>query len=344
MNEFIEVRFRKPAGARLRVRRQTPNGIEFDEHDPIERTVGFTFKGRSEATRYRMRHIAQVKGWDVGQFKLAVSVEDGSLILRGVDADALPEGAYSLRVRVEELTTKQDTASVDVTQDGHDTLDVEAIDDDREVDVDLTNADAQIGRVLDASRLDGKPAGAWLDDDHRPARKACLLNLLASLRVRPTVSDRLIDQVLNVYQAFNDRVYMKVDRAMLPRVEELAQHPAKPFYREGEPHAAIHGRLKETMPEPPEVKAQFGAPISFRGEQSGGGPSLQMVILPPPPALAHTYAEFDLDLGNPLQDLAGFIVHIGELLDGKSTNHLDLRKKLAKTSAKPFLYYTVTAG
>ena len=67
-----------------------------------------------------------------------------------------------------------------------------------------------------------------------------------------------------------------------------------------------------------------------------------MVILPPPPSLAHTYAEFDLDLGNALQDLMGFVVHMGELLDGKPTNHLDMRKKLAKTSARPFLYYTVT--
>jgi hypothetical protein len=34
-------------------------------------------------------------------------------------------------------------------------------------------------------------------------------------------------------------------------------------------------------------------------------------------------------------------VHMGELVGGDPTNHLDLRKKLAKTSAGDFLYYKV---
>jgi len=42
-----------------------------------------------------------------------------------------------------------------------------------------------------------------------------------------------------------------------------------------------------------------------------------------------------------LQDLVGFFVHMGELLDGKPTNHLDLRKDLARTKASDFLYYRV---
>ena len=56
----------------------------------------------------------------------------------------------------------------------------------------------------------------------------------------------------------------------------------------------------------------------------------------------YTYAEFDLDFGNPLQDLVGFFVHVGELLDGKPTNHLDMRKPLAKTKAAQFLDHAVT--
>ena len=53
------------------------------------------------------------------------------------------------------------------------------------------------------------------------------------------------------------------------------------------------------------------------------------------------FADIDLDLGNPLQDIAGFVVHIGELLNGRPTNHLDLRKTLGAGKAKPYLYYTV---
>src|SRR6476646_10219594 len=141
MNEYIEVTFRKPTGQRLRVKRQLPGGIDFEEGDPIERTIGFQITPRNDVTRIRMQHIAQIKGWDIGQFKLTASVEDGNIILRGVDANALPEGYYDLRVRVEEIRTTQATTSVDVAHDGHGTLRVDVKEDDREVEVELDGAD-----------------------------------------------------------------------------------------------------------------------------------------------------------------------------------------------------------
>jgi hypothetical protein len=337
MNEYIEVEFRKPNGQRLRVKRQVTGGIEFDEPDPIERTVGFQLNGRSEATRHRMRRIAQVKGWDLGQFKLTISVEDGNVVLRGVDPDALPEGYYSLRVRVEEARCVQKSTSADVDQDGHGVIRVEVHADDRSVDVDLTSCDPEIERVLDDSTIDGFPASTWLDSpDWRPTRKACLLNLLAALRVSPSKSDHLIDDVHHVFKVLNDRAYMKVDSALKRRVENLVKDPNKPFYAEGPPTAPIHRLLLDEIPA--EEKTGFQELLSFRGE---GRPSLQMVIAVPPVALPHTYAEFDLDLANPLQDVLGFVVHVGELLDGRPTNHLDLRKTLAKGKATDFLYYSV---
>jgi hypothetical protein len=99
--------------------------------------------------------------------------------------------------------------------------------------------------------------------------------------------------------------------------------------------------MLSALPEPPDVKARFVTLSSFRGE---GRPSMQAVVAIPPADLPHTYAEFDLDLGNPLQDVLGFFVHMGELLDGKPTNHLDMRKVLAKAKASDFLYYTVVAN
>ena len=337
MNEYIEVEFRKANGQRLRVKRQVTGGIEFEEPDPIERTVGFQLNGRSEVTRHRMRRIAQVKGWELGQFKLKISVEAGNVILRGVDPEALPEGNYSLRVQVEEADTRQATTRVDVEQDGHGILQVEVRQDDRTVDVDVSSCDPEIDRVLDASQIDGVPAPAWLEaDDWRPTRKACLLNLLAALRVSPSKSDHLIDQVHEVFKVSNDRAYMKVDSALAARIDDLVKDPNKPFYAEGPPTAAIHRLLLDEIP--PGEKPGFGELLSFRGE---GKPSLQMVIAIPPIGMPHTYAEFDLDLGNPLQDVLGFVTHVGELLDGKPTNHLDLRKTLAKGKAADFLYYTV---
>ncbi len=342
MNEYIDVTFRKPDGRRLRVARQTPNGLEFDERDPIERTIGLQLNGRSEATRQRMRRIAQVKGWGLEQFKLNVSVEDGNLVLRGADPDALPEGFYNLRVEVEEARTRQPRTSVEIEQDGHAEIDVVVVEDTRDVAVDLEECDPDIRRVLDASTIDGQDAATWLASPlWRPTRKACLLNLLASLRSRPKLSESLIGHVEHVFAVFNDRAYMRVDRRLLPDVEDLAKADDLPFYREGRPLAPIHAGLTSTLPEPPDVKARFQGLLSFRGE---GKPSLQMVVAVPPVDLPHTYAEFDLDAGNPLQDVVGFAVHMGELLSGRPTNHLDLRERLAKTKAKSFLYYTVFAA
>ena len=123
---------------------------------------------------------------------------------------------------------------------------------------------------------------------------------------------------------------------MLQRVEDLVKDPSKPFFREGPPRAKIHGRLLDSIPE-----QGFKELLSFRGE---GSPSLQMVIAVPPVSSPHTYAEFDIDLGNALQDVLGFVVHAGELLDGKPTNHLELRQKLARTKAGAFLHYKVVTG
>ena len=71
------------------------------------------------------------------------------------------------------------------------------------------------------------------------------------------------------------------------------------------------------IPESADVKARFQGLLSFRGE---GAPSLQIVIA-----------------------IVGFVVHMGELLSGKATCHLDLRKRLAKTTARDFLYYKVVS-
>jgi hypothetical protein len=337
MNEYIEIRLRRN-NKPLRIKRQVPGGIELDEPDPIQRTVAIGFDAANEITAYRMRRVRQLQGWDPAQFKLLISVEDGSLVLRGVDQLALPEGRYTVRVRLEEAKTREQTRTVSLDEDGHAVSLVDVETDDRGVSVDLRTCDGEIARVLDASSVDGEVAVAWLDGDSRPARKACLLNLLASLRVRPTVSDPLIAHVQGFYQVGTERGCAKVDREFLPRLEALAIDPKKPFYREGRPVDAMHKQLIESIPK--DTRPLFSADrlLSFRGE---GSPSLQAVIAEPPAGTDFAFADIDLDLGNALQDCAGFVVHMGELLSGDPTNHLDLRKTLAKTRAADFLYYKV---
>jgi hypothetical protein len=314
-----------------------PAGLELDEPDPTQRTVSIGFDAANEITEYRVRRVRQLQGWDPGQFRLVISVEDGSLVLRGVDQLALPQGRYTVRVRLEGAKTREQTRTVNVDENGHavSTVDVET--DDRDVAVDL-GTDEDITRVLGDSSFDGEGAVAWLDDDWRPAKKACLLNLLASLRVRPTLVAPLIAHVQSFYQIGTERAYAKVDPEFLRRLEQLADDPKKPFYREGRPKDSIHKRLIESIPK--EIRHLFSPDrlLSFRGERS---PSLQAVVAEPPAGYGFTFADIDLDLGNPLQDVAGFVVHMGELVGGDPTNHLDLRKKLAKTSAGGFLYYKV---
>jgi len=340
VNEAIEVQFRRK-GKRLRVKRQLPGGIEFDEPDPLERTVGIEFSGSTEVTRMRMDSIRRIQGWDPGQFKLRMSVEDGSILLRGANEHALPEGRYRIRVQIEEARSpKPQIAMLD--HDGRATIVIDVEMDDRSVEIDLAAADAGILDVLGRSQVDGMNAIDWLEDaNRRPTRQACLLNLLASLRTRPKLGAPLLPQIHSVFFVANDRIYTKVDRGLLDALQTLADDPVRLFFAEGSPRAAIHGRLLTQMPEPPDVKARFQALTSFRAE---GKPSMQVVVAVPPPDLAYTYAELDLDLGNPLQDLVGFFVHMGELLDGKPTNHLDMRKALAKSSAKEFLCYAVVQG
>jgi len=341
MNEFIEIRFRRK-GKPFPLKRQLTGGIEFDEPDPLERTVGVTFDAASPATRERMNSIRRVQGWDPGQFKLDLAVEDGALVLRGANEHALPEGLYKLKVEIEEARTPRKFSVADVDHDGHAVVDIDVQLDERGVEVDLDDCDADIRQLLDRSVIDDVDAATWLEDaSRRPTRQACLLNLLASLRTRPTSRAPLVQLVHDVYYVGNDRVYAKVDRSLVDTLQALSNDPTKPFYAEGTPHAPIHGRLLSGLPEPPEVKARFTTLSSFRGE---GKPSMQAVVAIPPPDLPHTYAEFDLDLGNPLQDVLGFFVHMGELLDGKPTNHLDMRKVLAKAKASDFLYYRVVAN
>jgi hypothetical protein len=341
MDEYIEIRFFKNA-RRLKVKRRVPDGIEFDEPDALERTLGLGFLHRNEATRLRMDNIRRIQGWRPGQFDLSMRVEDGSIILRGVNDHALPEGFYKLRVQIEEVRSTGGWHNVNLDHDSGATVDVDVEMDDRSVDVDLTGCDSDIQAVLDRSTIDGTGALAWLEDPtRRPTRQACLLNLLASLRARPTTSDPLLALVDHFFWVANDRVYARVDKAFLETMKDLANNSDR-FYEEGTPHSAVHQKLFARIDESPDVIAQFQGLCSFRGEQAAGKPSLQTVVAVAPANLPYTYAEFDLDVGNPLQDILGFFVHMGELLDGKSTNHLDLRSKLMGTAAERFIYYKIT--
>lgn len=345
MNEYIEVRFRRK-GKPLKIKRQLPSfSIELDEPDPIARRVAIGFVAADEMTGYRMRRIQQLHGWQPGEFKLKVSAEGGSLVIRGENPQSLPEGRYRVQVSLEEAKTKPRKPAASFDEDGFCEFDVDVETDDRQVEVDLTGGDADIARVIDASAFDGLDGRSWLDDETpRPARKACLLNLLATLRVRPNASGPLLALVDRFYEIVNDRGYAQIKPELIARLEALSADPARPFYREGRPTAPIHQRLLATIPAAHQPFFSIEDLISFRAE---GRPSLQIVVAKPSAGFtAAAYADVDLDLGNPLQDVAGFAVHMSELLGGRPTNHLDLCRTLSnkKAKTKAFVYYRVVSA
>jgi hypothetical protein len=78
--------------------------------------------------------------------------------------------------------------------------------------------------------------------------------------------------------------------------------------------------------------------FSFRQEHRN---SMQAVVAVPSIGSSPYCADFDIDLGNPLQDVDGFVVHMGELARGGDTDSLALRDDLAAGETKAVVYYSV---
>ena len=212
-----------------------------------------------------------------------------------------------------------------------------------ELATDLSAMDEDLQRILGAngSVLDQLRAAEWLESPlPRGVRKACLLNVLAMTRVKPSVGRHLSRHLLSVFFAAIDRVYAVAEPAFLVLLTELADDPGRPVYDGGEPKAEVHVELLRRIESEGRVRANTYRLRSFRLE---GAPSLQAVVAFPKDGAdgAYHYADLDLDLGNPLQDLTGFLIHMGELADRGRTDHFKLRKRLARLKAKNYLYYEI---
>ncbi len=150
----------------------------------------------------------------------------------------------------------------------------------------------------------------------RAVRQACLLNILAMARVTPTKANHLLAHVTDVFFAAP---------SLLQRLVRLSNGPRKKFHREGPPTGGVH------------------AALLFRIEDDRrvwpGTPSLQTVVAYPMEGVTagRHYADLDLDLGNPLQDVVAFLIHVGELLNPGRTDHFKLVTKRKQGKAGEFL-------
>lgn len=302
------------------------------------------FDADNAVTKFRMDRMRQINGWESFQYKLNLHVEGGDLVVTGVRANALPFGSYWVRLRIGEYIIPAKKYRCKVEENGETRQEVEVDKDPRRVELtgEFSTFDPEIVRVLSnaESRIDGSTIPTWLTSTApRDRRKACLLNLMAKLRSAPVASSPLIKNVRFLFFCDVERAYAAVDAEYYQRLLALAKDPSKPFYAEGEPTSPIHRRLLERIRKFESAAERFQL-RSFRQE---GKNSFQSVVAIPPNEVGFTtyYADLDIDLGNPLQDLEGVVIHIGELLSG-TTDHLSLYKKLAEDSkVKPYLYYKV---
>jgi hypothetical protein len=344
MNERIIIRLTED-GRHRPINSLSSEGVMLrNETDATPRGLVVEFDQDSPVTKIRMERVRQLRGWHPHIFNLNLQVFDGKLVITGVDPRALPAGRYWFRLRIADLNLPQERIRIEVPEDGDAEKDIKVKKDKR--DVRLTSAvtafDGDIKRVVEATatRLDGAAASEWLASRQpRPRRKACFLNLLAKLRTAPTASDHLLRNVHHVFFADVDRVYARVDRELFTRLDALARDPTKPFFDEGSPASAGHRRLLERISSFEGNTDQYRL-RSFRQE---GKNSMQAVVAVPTDDLTRNhYADLDIDLGNPLQDVVGFVIHMGELINPGKTDHLALREKLGKNKTiAQFLFYEV---
>lgn len=343
MNERIIVRLTE-SGRHLPINSLSTEGVMLrNETDATPRGLLFEFDADSPVTKFRMDRVRTLRDWRFGEFKLDIHLIDGNLVFTGVDSRSLPAGRYWFRLRIADLKLPKAKIFIQIDEDGQVTQELAVQKDKRDVELigRVTDFDSELKRILEhsSSRLDGSAASDWLSDRRpRAARKACVLNLLAKLRTAPTVSNSLITNVQHIFFADVDRVYGRVDREFYLRIDELARDSNKPFFDEGSPKSAGHRRLLDRIKRF-EGQVEDYELRSFRQE---GKNSMQTVIAIPPDPTRNFYADLDIDLGNPLQDVVGFVIHLGELINPGKTDHLALREKLGKTKALvPFLMYNV---
>ena len=300
------------------------------------------FGGMGGPTKERMDSIRRLHGWDGRTFKLTVSIANNQIYIGGYQSnrDALPEGVYRFWLDISDLKVRGNPTRVTVRDGTATSCVLRATEDPRTVMLSGNNRaafDGQIARLLGDNQppLDDLPPLDWLlSDKPRERRKACLLNLMAKLRTAPTPAEPLIEHIRSVIFADVDRIYCEVDADLYRRLENLSDRTRRNvFFDEGKPHSGTHKRLLQFATGKSGYKLR-----SFRQE---GRPSMQLTVACPEDASERFYADADLDLGNPLQDLVGFAIHMGEVAMPGRTDHFKLRKRLMRGDVGQFIYYEI---
>jgi hypothetical protein len=344
MNESLLVQFESGGRPLNVVDFRADLGVTFDHHadaSPLNMAIGLQPVFPRLLDPVRQRH-----DWRDKQFLLDATISAGGLRFSGYQEDpyGLPAGPYDITVEVESYRFRDAQQRV-ILRDGQSAgIVLHEMPELRRIQL-RDNIDPLTASLLHASDsvVDGMPLVEWLaSPDPRPARKACLLNVLAKLRVPPDAahgfSDPLTSGLGSIFFADVDRVYAVLRPDVSSRLHALVNSGL--WVLEGTPAAPIHARLLDGMSR---VGVPDAAGFGLTSFRQGGRNCLQMVIASPPPGstAANLYADIDIDLGNPLWDLEGVFIHLSELLDSGKTDHLALHSKLAGGVTADFMYYDI---
>ncbi len=352
MNETVRIRVQLD-GSFLPLENLSREGVILSgESSASPRGLAISLQPGNPITEFRLRRVRAIQDWEPGAFRCSVALEDGALVCRGVDSLSLPFGRYRLRLLISDLDPLGQPLKIDVPDSGAAEVVVTFRKDPRMVKLvtPVEEFDDRIRAVvLDAgSRVDGVTIPQWLEGPARPRRKACLLNILAKARAAkgPAPKTSLIDGIRSIFFAEVDRIYVAANAAFLSQLRTLAADPARPFYFEGEPKAAEHRKLLDRIGPAHQALESDAALFQLQSFRQEGRPSMQAVVAVPPGGDLRRphYADLDIDLGNPLQDLTGLFTHFGEILNPGETDHLKLASRFAKGATKDFHYYHVVAS
>jgi len=280
-----------------------------------------------------------------GKHRFSLGNDTGALTITTAMPNRIPTGTYDLTLRVADLDVHDSVSRISLNEGAAPTRLTFQIRAPKQAVAlsDSILADEPIAGIVNGnSRIDGRRIIDWLATTApRAKRKACLLNLLAMLRTTPTPDVPLISNVQNVFLADVDRIYARVDPRFLDALDELAADPQQPFSIDGGPIHPTHLKLLRRIPlEDQDATEQY----RLRSFRQDGQPSVQIVVAIPPNdgRQRGTYADIDIDLGNPKRDLAGFFVHLGEVISEGQTDHFKLRKRLAQNPLlSRHLHYTI---
>src|SRR5689334_10639718 len=99
MYEGFRIRFTRAGQKWPIVQFDQDQGMTLEgEEDDLPRNLALEFDGDNAVTRLRMSWVRDRFGWNAGEYKLKVRLDDGELIVAGEDETALPAGNYWVQV------------------------------------------------------------------------------------------------------------------------------------------------------------------------------------------------------------------------------------------------------